>query len=176
MRTRAVLGSILASLSVLVLGYQAGATVIAGDATSLVLSTDTGAETDASESDAADDTVPNVTDDDAAADETATDEVPSEDAEPTGPADGTYSGATVTTRYGDVQVAVTISAGTIADVATLQLTATGRSAQISNEAIPILRAAVIESQTADVANVSGATYTADAYLASLQSALDAAGA
>ncbi|WP_369122922.1 FMN-binding protein [Parvularcula marina] len=35
---------------------------------------------------------------------------------------------------------------------------------------------MIESQTADVANVSGATYTADAYLASLQSALDAAGA
>jgi uncharacterized protein with FMN-binding domain len=91
-------------------------------------------------------------------------------------ADGTFVGTTVSTRFGDVQVQVTISGGAIADVTALQLTDDeGRSVQISNRAAPILRDEVLQAQTASVSMVSGATYTSAAYLQSLQSALDQAG-
>jgi len=90
--------------------------------------------------------------------------------------DGTYVGTTVSTRFGDVQVQVTISGGAITDVTALQLTDhEGRSVQISNRAAPILRDEVLQAQTASVSMVSGATYTSAAYLQSLQSALDQAG-
>jgi uncharacterized protein with FMN-binding domain len=90
--------------------------------------------------------------------------------------DGTYPGGVVSTRFGDVQVAITVSGGTIADVTALKLTDHDRrSVQISNRAAPILRDEVLASQSASVANVSGATYTTRAYLTSLQSALDQAG-
>ena len=75
-----------------------------------------------------------------------------------------------------MQVQVTVSGGSITDVTALQLTnADGRSVQISNRAAPILRDEVLASQSAQVSNVSGATYTTQAYLESLQFALDQAG-
>ncbi len=91
-------------------------------------------------------------------------------------ADGTYAGSTVSTRFGDVQVQVTISGGAITDVSALQLTDhDGRSIQISNRAEPVLRSEVLQAQSASVSMISGATYTSAAYLQSLQAALDAAG-
>lgn len=90
--------------------------------------------------------------------------------------DGTYTGASASTRFGDVQVQVTVSGGRITDVTALHLTdADGRSVQISNRAAPILRDEVLSAQSANVQMVSGATYTSEAYLTSLQSALDQAG-
>jgi uncharacterized protein with FMN-binding domain len=47
--------------------------------------------------------------------------------------------------------------------------------QLSNRAAPILRAEVLKAQSAKVASVSGATYTTDAYLRSVQAAIDKAG-
>jgi uncharacterized protein with FMN-binding domain len=38
----------------------------------------------------------------------------------------------------------------------------------------LLRAAVLKAQSADVQTISGATVTSDAYLTSLQAAIDAA--
>jgi uncharacterized protein with FMN-binding domain len=91
-------------------------------------------------------------------------------------ADGTYSGSTVGTRFGDVQVQVTISGGAITEVTALRLTDhDGRSVSISNRAAPILRDEVLQAQSSSVSLVSGATYTSAAYLQSLQAALDAAG-
>ena len=108
--------------------------------------------------------------------ETATDTGGTQDAAATGAADGTYAGTTVSTRFGDVQVQVTISGGAISDVTALQLTDhDGRSVSISNRAAPILRDEVLQAQTASVSFVGGATYTSSAYLQSLQAALDAAG-
>ena len=90
--------------------------------------------------------------------------------------DGTYTGSTVSTRFGDVQVQVTISGGAITDVTPLHLTNhDGRSVMISNQAAPILRDEVLQAQSASVYMVGGATYTSQAYLQSLQSALDQAG-
>jgi len=89
---------------------------------------------------------------------------------------GTFAGSVVQTRFGNMQVAVTVSAGAITDVTALQLTNhDGRSVQISNYAAPILRSEVLSAQSANVHSVSGATYTSSGYLQSLQSALDAAG-
>jgi uncharacterized protein with FMN-binding domain len=91
-------------------------------------------------------------------------------------ADGTWTGQTVQTRFGPVQVQVTISGGAITEVTALQLTNhDGKSVAISNRAAPILRQEVLSAQSAQVSNVSGATYTTQAYLSSLQSALDQAG-
>lgn len=90
--------------------------------------------------------------------------------------DGTYTGATETTRFGTTQVKVTIAGGRITEITTVQLNqADPRSYQISVDAAPTLRSEVLAKQTAAVDVVSGATYTSDAYEASLQSALDEAG-
>lgn len=88
---------------------------------------------------------------------------------------GTYAGSVVQTRFGSVQVQITVQAGKITDVTALQLTdAERKSVQISNRAAPLLRTEVLAAQSADVQTISGATVTSDAYLNSLQAALDAA--
>ncbi|PRB35383.1 FMN-binding protein [Arthrobacter sp. MYb23] len=87
----------------------------------------------------------------------------------------TYDGASVQTRFGTVQVQVTIQDGKITEVTPLQLTdAERKSAQISSRAAPVLRSEVIQAQSANVQTIGGATVTSDAYLTSLQAALDAA--
>ncbi|WP_104083715.1 FMN-binding protein [Cryobacterium sp. Y11] len=89
---------------------------------------------------------------------------------------GTFTGAVVQTQFGNMQVSVTIANGAITEVTPLQLTNRGgRSVAISNQAAPILRSEVLTAQTSTVQNVSGATYTTQGYLLSLQSALDTAG-
>ncbi|WP_241987752.1 FMN-binding protein [Cryobacterium sp. TMT1-66-1] len=89
---------------------------------------------------------------------------------------GTFTGSVVATQFGNMQVSVTIANGAITEVTPLQLTNRGgRSVAISNQAAPILRSEVLAAQSASVQNVSGATYTTQGYLRSLQSALDTAG-
>ena len=81
----------------------------------------------------------------------------------------------VSTRFGSVQVQITVQAGTITEVTALQLTDDDRkSIQISNRAAPLLRTEVLAAQSAEVKTVSGATVTSSAYLTSLQAAIDAA--
>ena len=88
----------------------------------------------------------------------------------------TVTGDVETDRYGNTQVKVTIKNGKITAVTVLAYNdGDPRSAQISQAAIPTLRSEVLSKQTAAVDTVSGATYTSNAYEASLQSALDKAG-
>ncbi|ROQ58939.1 uncharacterized protein with FMN-binding domain [Rathayibacter sp. PhB152] len=90
--------------------------------------------------------------------------------------DGTWTGSSVATRFGAVQVAITVAGGQITDVTAVHLTdKDGRSVSISDRAAPILRQEVLAAQSANVQAVSGATYTSDGYLSSLQSAIDQAG-
>jgi uncharacterized protein with FMN-binding domain len=90
-------------------------------------------------------------------------------------ASGTFKGTAVQTRFGPVQVQITVANGKITDITALQLTNTdGKSIQISNRAAPLLRSKVLAAQSADVQTVSGATITSDAYLTSVQAAIDAA--
>ena len=85
-------------------------------------------------------------------------------------------GPVVDTRYGAVQVEITVSGGQVTDVVALQLPDSDRrSASISSRAEPELRSEALAAQSASIDGVSGATYTSDGYEQSLQSALDAAG-
>ncbi|MGC5224974.1 FMN-binding protein [Micromonospora sp. DT81.3] len=89
--------------------------------------------------------------------------------------DGTYTGAAADTRYGPVQVAITVSAGQISDVQVVDYpNSDRRDQQINQRAIPILVSETTQTQSAQIDMVSGATYTSDGYIASLQSAIDQA--
>lgn len=91
-------------------------------------------------------------------------------------ATGKFTGDTTQTRYGPVQVQITVANGTITDVTALQLTnSDGRSVQISQQAAPILRQEALQAQSAQIQSVSGATFTSEGYTTSLQSAIDKAG-
>jgi uncharacterized protein with FMN-binding domain len=86
------------------------------------------------------------------------------------------AGDAIDTRYGVVQVQVTLTGNHIDNVSFLQLTAfDGRSQEINSAAAPILLQETLSAQSAQIDNVSGASYTTDGYVQSLQSALDKAG-
>ena len=85
------------------------------------------------------------------------------------------AGDPVSTRFGTVQVQVTIDGGTLVDVTALQLPSGGRDSQESAYAEPILRSEALQAGSARIDTVSGATYTSMGYIQSLQSALDTAG-
>jgi uncharacterized protein with FMN-binding domain len=88
----------------------------------------------------------------------------------------TVDGASEMTRYGVVQVQVVITGGAITDVTALQYPQSEREdIKINSRAVPKLRAQVLAAQSAKIDGVSGATFTTDGYVTSLQSALDAAG-
>jgi uncharacterized protein with FMN-binding domain len=88
----------------------------------------------------------------------------------------TYLGAAIQTPYGVVQVKVAATGSKITNVSFQQLTAfDGRSQEINSQAAPILLQETLTAQNAHIDTVSGATYTSDGYVQSLQSALDQAG-
>jgi uncharacterized protein with FMN-binding domain len=89
---------------------------------------------------------------------------------------GTFDGDTSQTRWGPVQVQITISEGKIADVSTLRYpNGDRRSLGISNQVIPWLQQEVLRVQSANISGISGATYTSNGFKASLASALQKAG-
>jgi uncharacterized protein with FMN-binding domain len=92
----------------------------------------------------------------------------------TGKSNGTFTGALVQTRYGNVQVQVTMKSGQITEVTALQLPTDGRSGRISQAVEPILHDEALQAQSAQIDMVSGATYTSQGYAQSLQAALDQA--
>ena len=102
---------------------------------------------------------------------------PAAPAAPTAPAAGgsTFVGAAVGTRYGNVQVQITVANGRIASASVLQVPNRDRKdVMINSRAVPILNQAVVDAQSANIDMVSGATVTSVAYIQSLQSALDQA--
>jgi uncharacterized protein with FMN-binding domain len=87
----------------------------------------------------------------------------------------TYTGDQVMTRWGPVQVEVTVSGGKITAAQAVQYpSGNGRDAEINSYALPVLNQEVVDRQSARIDTVSGATVTSDGYLQSLQSALDQA--
>ena len=175
MRTRAALGGIFASVTILFIGWQAGAAVRVTSATATTSiatpsSTPTHSPSSAPAA-AASAAAPSA--------KTTTGASPSATppaAAPVALRSGTFTGSSITTRYGNVRVQISVSSGKITDVIAVHLTDDGRrSVEISAQAAPILRSEVLKSQSSNVATVAGATYTCDAYLTSLQSAIDQAG-
>ena len=79
----------------------------------------------------------------------------------------TKTGDAIDYRYGTIQVQVTEVGGKITDITLLQAGATGgRSAAFS-----YLVDYAIQAQSSNFGNISGATYTTDAFVRSLDSAL-----
>jgi uncharacterized protein with FMN-binding domain len=145
-RTRATLSGIFASVAILVVGWQAGTAAV------------TAATGGPSAAPSASASAPATASGSASA------------------KSGTFTGSSIDTQFGSVQVQIVASGGKITQVKALHLTDNGgRSVQISNYAVPILRSEVLQSQSSQVSTVGGATYTSDAYLTSVQSAIDQAG-
>lgn len=102
---------------------------------------------------------------------------PSASSKTTEPASGpvTVKGDDVQYRYGDIEVAVTVRSKRITNVGIVENNATDpHSAEINDQAVPILEQETLSAQSAHIDGVSGATFTSQAYLQSLQSALDRA--
>jgi uncharacterized protein with FMN-binding domain len=86
---------------------------------------------------------------------------------------GQVTGQAVQIPFGVVQVQVTLQGGKITDVQALQMPSDQRhSSEISSYAAPQLRSEVLQAQSAQIDTISGATYTSEGYIQSLQSALD----
>nr|WSY56296.1 FMN-binding protein [Streptomyces sp. NBC_00886] len=88
----------------------------------------------------------------------------------------TVTGETAQTRWGPVQVKITVKNGKITDVTAVQYPSDNpRDQEINSYALPQLKSEALAAQSASIDTVSGATYTSDGYRQSLQSALDSAG-
>ncbi|WP_441249861.1 FMN-binding protein [Kitasatospora sp. McL0602] len=105
---------------------------------------------------------------------------PSASASASAPATATASrsitGTAADTRYGAVQVRVTLAGKKISRIDVLQYpTESHRDQEINTYALPQLNQEAMDAQSAQIDVVSGATYTSDGYTRSLQSALDQVG-
>ena len=87
----------------------------------------------------------------------------------------TYDGDTVQTRWGPVQVRITVVDGKItASEAIVYPNGNHEDEQINSFALPVLNQEAVSAQSASIDMVSGATVTSEGYLSSLQSAIDQA--
>lgn len=85
----------------------------------------------------------------------------------------TITGSAVSTRFGPVQVQITVSGTTITAATAVEFPSSdNRSAKINAQAVPVLQQESVSAQSAKIDAVSGASYTSAGYVQSLQSALD----
>jgi uncharacterized protein with FMN-binding domain len=90
---------------------------------------------------------------------------------PSGPRDGTYK-ASSSERYGTLTLTVSISGHRITAITAAY--DSGSPEYCSPNACPTLRSEALAAQSANIATVSGATYTSDAYRAALAAVLKSA--
>jgi uncharacterized protein with FMN-binding domain len=83
---------------------------------------------------------------------------------------GTFTGQAVDTNYGPVQVQITVSNGKITQANGDDM----GGSSIGENAIPQLNQEAVQAQSANIQAVSGATYTSQGYIQSLQQAIDSA--
>ena len=85
----------------------------------------------------------------------------------------TVAGDEVQTIYGPIQVSITVKGGKITAVnVPVYPNGTMRDMQINSFALPQLAQETMAANSASIDGVSGATYTSQGYISSLQSALD----
>ncbi|HEX7211240.1 MAG TPA: FMN-binding protein [Propionibacteriaceae bacterium] len=86
-----------------------------------------------------------------------------------------YQGSVAQTRWGPVQVQITVQGGKIIKVSVLQQpNGNHRDAEINDQALPVLINETMSAQSAQIDMISGATVTSEGYVQSLQAALDEA--
>lgn len=89
--------------------------------------------------------------------------------------DGTFTGDVADAFYGPLQVQATISGGRITNVSFLQApNDNSNSIAINQQADPMLAQEAIQAQSANVDIISGATASSQAFVQSMQSALNQA--
>ncbi len=162
---------LLSTISALVLLFSYHTSTSSGAATSIVASgTDTGSASGDTSGDGP------STDSGTSSDSGSGDSGSSSDSgSGTSSAAKTYTGDAVTTRFGDVQVRITVENGKITDSQVTQVPWNDHKDQeINSYAVPILNREAVDQQGADIDMVSGATYTSQGYIGSLQSAIDQA--
>ncbi|HEY8701461.1 MAG TPA: FMN-binding protein [Arthrobacter sp.] len=177
MKARGALSAVVASAGILLAGWQAGTQVqgITTPATTTTTAGTAGTGTTGGTGSSGSSTSSGTTGTSGSTGSSGTSGASSSSGSSGSTASGTYKGTAVSTRFGAVQVQITVNAGKITDVTALSLTnADGKSIQISNRAAPLLRTEVLAAQSANVRTISGATVTSSAYLSSLQAAIDAA--
>jgi uncharacterized protein with FMN-binding domain len=87
----------------------------------------------------------------------------------------TATGQIFTTPFSVIEVRVTLTGNQLTRVETVELTGTGaRTQAINTRAEPILREEALKAGSAKIDVVTGATYTSESYISSLQSAIDRA--
>lgn len=87
----------------------------------------------------------------------------------------TYKGSVAQTRWGPVQVTITVTNGKITSVSVpVYPNGNGRDEEINAYALPVLKQETLAAQSARIDTVSGATVTRNGYTQSLQAALDSA--
>ena len=87
-------------------------------------------------------------------------------------ASGSFTGDQAETRWGEVQVKITVKSGKItASEAVEYPDGNFRDQQINADALPQLNSEVVQAQSGSIDAVSGATVTSDGYIQSLQSAI-----
>ena len=103
---------------------------------------------------------------------------PTKTATPTPPpaksTNGSFTGPVVNVSYGDVQVEITVSNGTITDARAIQAPS-GRNDRYTNYALPILKDQTLAAQSTNIQGASGASYTTYGWRKSLQGAIAKAG-
>jgi uncharacterized protein with FMN-binding domain len=88
----------------------------------------------------------------------------------------TVTGDPADTRFGPVQVKITVKNREITNVTAVEYPKNDAlDVQINSIAIPELNKEALAAQKAQINMISGATYTCEGYISSLQSALDKAG-
>jgi uncharacterized protein with FMN-binding domain len=88
----------------------------------------------------------------------------------------TVTGEAINTIYGPVQVRITVNGGKITAVTAVNYPEESpRDYQINSYAIPALNQETLAASSAGIDSISGATYTSQGYIGSLQNALDHAG-
>ena len=89
--------------------------------------------------------------------------------------DGAYTGSVADAYYGNVQVNAIVFGGKITDIKFLQYpNSQSNSVAINQQAMPYLQQEAIQTQNSNVQIISGATYTSQAFVQSLSSALSQA--
>jgi uncharacterized protein with FMN-binding domain len=84
---------------------------------------------------------------------------------------GAFQGASISSRYGPIQVTIGIAGGKITDCKGTWDIDIPRSIQIDTAAFPLLQTDCTETGSAKLHQISGATLSVNAFIASLQSAL-----
>ena len=95
-------------------------------------------------------------------------------AKPVGGITGSFTGSVANTRYGPVQVKITVENGKITDAQAVQAPS-GSNDRYTQKAVPVLRQQTIAIQSANVQGVSGASFTSYGWYESLASAIAKAG-